>query len=615
MSQNFTFSQFVRTSLSRYSNFNIGYFFLLTISIFIYTSNICSAQDTLVWDPNTEGNLAGYNVHYGMSSRNYDSHEDVGNQTSYALTGFLDGSTYYFAVTAYDFSGNESAYSNEVIIISTVVNHSPVALVDVYSVEEEGTLTVDAPGVLVNDSDVDNDALTAILVANTSNGTLELKVDGSFTYNPISEFTGTDSFTYIASDGTADSNMTTVSITVNSASNTITISSVYFETGWDIWNDGGADASRSSSYANSGSYCISLRDNTSTSVMTTDNLNLSVYSAIEVQFSYYCVSMDNSNEDFWLQISTNGGSSFTTIKEWNLGDEFLNNERHNETVVISGISLSSTTKLRFRCDASGNSDWVYIDDVIISTVGNGGSGSFPTITQQPTSITVTEPNTATFSVSAYGNPVPSYQWRKNGTNINGATSNSYTLNPTSFTNDNDAQFDVVVSNSQGSVESQIATLTVLETSSAVNISSSDFETGWDIWNDGGSDASRSSSYANSGSYCIRLRDNTSTSVMTTDNLNLSVYSAIEVKFSYYCVSMDNSNEDFWLQISTNGGSSFTTIKEWNLGYEFLNNERHNETVVISGISLSSTTKLRFRCDASRNSDWVYIDDVQIGANE
>lgn len=100
--------------------------------------------------------------------------------------------------------------------------------------------------------------------------------------------------------------------------------------------------------------------------MTTDNLDLSAYSQIEVQFSYYCVSMDNSNEDFWLQISTDGGSSFITIEEWNRDDEFLNDERHNETVVISGISLSSNTKLRFHCDASGNSDWVYIDDVIIT---------------------------------------------------------------------------------------------------------------------------------------------------------------------------------------------------------------------------------------------------------
>ncbi len=96
-------------------------------------------------------------------------------------------------------------------------------------------------------------------------------------------------------------------------------------------------------------------------------MDLSIYSQIEVQFSYYCRSMDKSSEDIWLQISTNGGSSFITIEEWNRDDEILDNERHNETVIISGISLSSNAELRFRCDASGNQDWVYIDDVIIST--------------------------------------------------------------------------------------------------------------------------------------------------------------------------------------------------------------------------------------------------------
>jgi hypothetical protein len=258
-----------------------------------------------------------------------------------------------------------------------------------------------------------------------------------------------------------------------------------------------------------------------------------------------------------------------------------------------------------------------IDNDCDGEIDEGGvCGSVPSITQQPVSLTVTQPNAATFTVSATGNPASTYQWRKNGTNINGATSNSYTLNPTSFANDNGAQFDVVVSNSQGSVTSQTAILTVLEASGTVTISSVDFEAGWDIWNDGGSDARRNirdAAYANSGSYCVRLRDNTSTSVMTTDNLDLSTYSQIEVQFSYYCRSMDNSNEDFWLQISTDGGNSFITVEEWNRDDEFLNDERHNETVVISGISLSSNTQLRLRCDASGNKDWVYIDDVIITA--
>ena len=81
--------------------------------------------------------------------------------------------------------------------------------------------------------------------------------------------------------------------------------------------------------------------------------------------------MDNSNEDFWLQVSTNGGANFITVEEWNRDDEFVNNQRYFESVVIAG-PFSATTQLRFRCDASGNSDWVYIDDVEITGCSNSG---------------------------------------------------------------------------------------------------------------------------------------------------------------------------------------------------------------------------------------------------
>jgi VCBS repeat-containing protein len=59
--------------------------------------------------------------------------------------------------------------------------------------------------------------LTAILVSDVSHGTLALNADGSFTYTPAADFTGTDSFTYNANDGAADSDLVTVTITVAGA--------------------------------------------------------------------------------------------------------------------------------------------------------------------------------------------------------------------------------------------------------------------------------------------------------------------------------------------------------------------------------------------------------------
>jgi VCBS repeat-containing protein len=95
------------------------------------------------------------------------------------------------------------------------VNDAPVANNDSYATNEDTTLTIAAPGVLANDTDVDGNSLTAALVTGPSHGTLTLNANGSFTYTPTLNYNGPDSFTYKANDGNLDSNTATVSITVN----------------------------------------------------------------------------------------------------------------------------------------------------------------------------------------------------------------------------------------------------------------------------------------------------------------------------------------------------------------------------------------------------------------
>lgn len=77
-----------------------------------------------------------------------------------------------------------------------------------------------APGVLGNDSDPDGNQLSAVLGSGPSYGTIDLNANGSFTYTPAHNFTGTDSFTYRASDGTLTSSLTTVTITVDAVNDT-----------------------------------------------------------------------------------------------------------------------------------------------------------------------------------------------------------------------------------------------------------------------------------------------------------------------------------------------------------------------------------------------------------
>ena len=100
------------------------------------------------------------------------------------------------------------------VSLDIALNLAPAAVDDSYSTSENTPLTVSAPGLLDNDSDADEDGLTAVPVSNPSHGTLNLNTDGSFTYTPHPNFTGSDSFTYKANDGFVDSNVAIVNITV-----------------------------------------------------------------------------------------------------------------------------------------------------------------------------------------------------------------------------------------------------------------------------------------------------------------------------------------------------------------------------------------------------------------
>jgi VCBS repeat-containing protein len=110
--------------------------------------------------------------------------------------------------------------SNLAMVTITVAepNVVPVAQNDGYETNEGSLLTVLAPGVLSNDFDANDNPLTAILVTAPLFGTVTLNSDGSFDYIPTANFSGTDSFSYKVTDGSADSNVAMVTINVNAGS-------------------------------------------------------------------------------------------------------------------------------------------------------------------------------------------------------------------------------------------------------------------------------------------------------------------------------------------------------------------------------------------------------------
>lgn len=73
---------------------------------------------TIEWESNVEIDLAGYRLHYGRASRQYEYNVDTGLKKSVIVMKLLPRTVYYFAVTAYDTAGNTSSYSSEVLALT-----------------------------------------------------------------------------------------------------------------------------------------------------------------------------------------------------------------------------------------------------------------------------------------------------------------------------------------------------------------------------------------------------------------------------------------------------------------------------------------------------------------
>ncbi len=177
-----------------------------------------------------------------------------------------------------DIGAFESNYDN-------VENHPPIAVNDIYSTNEDTTLNINITnGVLANDTDADNDTLTAILVSDVSNGTLTLNNNGSFNYIPTANFAGTDSFTYKANDGIADSNIATVTIVVGDVF--IDSDNDGMDDTWENYYFGNLDQTAESDFDNDGvlNYVEYLQGRNPTKGAIPDlnnDVNLNIYEVIK----------------------------------------------------------------------------------------------------------------------------------------------------------------------------------------------------------------------------------------------------------------------------------------------------------------------------------------------
>src|SRR5258707_10668809 len=163
---------------------------------------------------------------------------------------------------------------------------------------------------------------------------------------------------------------------------------------------------------------------------------------------------------------TNTGSATLTFRAAFSGDFAFDGLGTCGSSVASGTSCTISVKFTPTAAGTRTGTLTLTDNasnspqtISLTGIGSTTSAVAPSITTQPASQTATAGQPAAFTVAATGTAPLTYQWKKSGTAISGATSSSYTT-PATTSSDNGTQFTVTVSNSTGSVTSNAATLTV-----------------------------------------------------------------------------------------------------------------------------------------------------------
>ena len=191
-------------------------------------------------------------------------------------------------------------------------------------------------------------------------------------------------------------------------------------------------------------------------------------------------------------INSGTGSGVITGTGISCGTDCAEIVTNGSVVTLTASPASNSTFAGWSGACSGTDVCSFVINGNVSVIGTFDiiPESVPSITTQPVSQTVFVGSNATFSVLASGNPSPSYQWQKNGLNITGAISSSYTT-PATIDSDNGSIYQVIVYNSIGGVISNPAILNV-------NVIPSGLVGYWKLDDGNGTTASDSSGNSNTG---------------------------------------------------------------------------------------------------------------------
>ncbi|MFP2997824.1 fibronectin type III domain-containing protein [Spongiivirga sp. MCCC 1A20706] len=317
-----------------------------------------------------------------------------------------------------------------------------------------------------------------------------------------------------------------------------------------------------------------------------------------------------------LDLSWNASSDNVGVTGYNVYNGSTNiGTVTGTTANITGLTADTTYTFGVSAiDAAGNESAQ--GTVTVTTEAPAGDTEAPSVPAGLTSSNVTQTSVdLSWNASTDNVGVTEYDVLQDGSVIASPTGTSFTVS--GLTADTTYAFAVRAKDAAGNVSANSASLNVTTEAAPgggdpVVIHEGFFESGWDGWIDGGSDAFRySGSRSFEGNYSIRLRDNSGTrSSMTLNNVDVSSFDTVEVTFYFYAYSMENG-EDFWVRFYD--GSQWNTVATYARGTSFNNNTFYTATVTISAseYNFAANSGFRFQCDASANGDQVYIDQVSI----
>jgi len=211
-----------------------NYYNLLKLIIYLFpfaliANSNYAATLNLTWNANIEGDLSGYKVYYGTSPGNHVPPINVGNCTSYELSGLNAGTTYYIALTAYDTFNNESEKSTEISGVAPLPPDTENPTITITSPTSSSLYSTSNNTITIAGSASDNIGVSQVTWSNNRGGSGSASGTTNWSTSNISLLTGQNIITVTARDAAANTGTDSITVTyalpTTSTTSSITTSS------------------------------------------------------------------------------------------------------------------------------------------------------------------------------------------------------------------------------------------------------------------------------------------------------------------------------------------------------------------------------------------------------